>query len=61
MKLLWEWSIESFPFEQQPKVSSSQIRSLVSLDFIQRTENNVLISPTGTGEVDWRQGYYERH
>ena len=49
-KLPWEWSIESFPFEQQPKVSPSQIRSLAGLDFIQRTENIVLIGPPGTGK-----------
>ena len=49
-KLPTAWSIESFPFEQQPNVSPHQIRSLSGLDFIRRCENIVLIGPPGTGK-----------
>ncbi|MBT6477505.1 MAG: ATP-binding protein [Gammaproteobacteria bacterium] len=59
-KLPWEWSIESFPFEQQPKVSPSQIRSLASLDFIQQTENIVLIGPPGAGKSGLATGLLRR-
>lgn len=49
-KLPAQWSIESFPFDRQPKVSPAQIRSLANLDFIQRRENIVFIGSPGTGK-----------
>ena len=50
-KLRWPWSLESFPFEKQPGVNASQIRSLASLDFVQRARNLVFIGPPGTGKT----------
>lgn len=49
-KLPWEWSIDTFPFEQQPEVSPHQIHSLAGLGFIERAENIVFIGPPGTGK-----------
>jgi len=50
-KLRWPWSLETFPFEKQPGVNASQIRSLASLDFLQRAQNLVFIGPPGTGKT----------
>jgi DNA replication protein DnaC len=49
-RLPWRWTLESFPFEQQPAVNRTQILNLASLDFIRRAENLVLIGPPGTGK-----------
>ena len=49
-KLPWEWSLDTFPFAQQPGVSPHQIRSLAGLEFIKRSENIVFIGPPGTGK-----------
>ena len=50
-KLPWDWTLESFPFKQQPGVNATQIRSLASLDFVQRAQNLVFIGPPGTGKT----------
>ena len=42
------WTLESFPFKQQPGVNQKQIRTLAELDFIARAENLVFIGPSGT-------------
>ncbi len=55
-KLPWKWSIETFPFEQQPGVSPHQVRSLAGLDFIKRSENIVFIGPPGTGKSGLAMG-----
>jgi len=49
-KLPWDWSLESFPFAQQPGVSAAQIKGLAGLDFIERAQNIVFIGPPGTGK-----------
>lgn len=49
-KLPWDWSIDTFPFNQQPAVKVSQIKSLAGLDFIARAQNIVFIGPPGTGK-----------
>jgi len=49
-KLPWDWSLESFPFDQQPGVNAAQIKSLAGLDFIERAQNIVFIGPPGTGK-----------
>jgi DNA replication protein DnaC len=49
-KLPWDWTLASFPFEQQPNINKSQIMSLASLDFIHRLENIVFIGPPGAGK-----------
>lgn len=50
-RLIQPWCLETFPFDLQPGVSASQIRSLAGLDFIQRTQNLVFIGPPGTGKT----------
>ncbi len=50
-KLPWDWSIESFPFDKQPAVNTSQIKSLAGLDFISRAQNIVFIGNPGTGKT----------
>jgi len=49
-KLPWDWSIDTFPFDKQPAVSISQIKSLAGLDFIGRAQNIVFVGPPGTGK-----------
>jgi DNA replication protein DnaC len=49
-KLPEPWSLETFPFERQPGVSRRLIRELAELDFVARSENVVLIGPTGVGK-----------
>lgn len=49
-KLPWDWSIDTFPFDQQPAVNISQIKSLAGLDFIGRAQNIVFVGPPGTGK-----------
>lgn len=49
-RMPWDWTLESFPFTQQPGVNKSQIKTLASMDFIRRAENLVLIGPPGTGK-----------
>ena len=49
-KLPWDWSLETFPFAQQPGVNPAQIKGLAGLDFIPRAQNLVFIGPPGTGK-----------
>ena len=44
-----QWTLESFPFKQQPSVSRRQIRELAELEFIPKAVNVVFIGPTGVG------------
>ena len=50
-KLPWDWSLDTFPFVQQPAVKASQIKSLAGLDFIGRAQNIVFVGPPGTGKT----------
>lgn len=50
------WTIESFPFDQQPGVRQAAIRQLASLDFIPRAENIVLVGDTGVGKTGLASG-----
>lgn len=50
------WTLESFPFKQQPGVSRRQIRELAELDFVPKAENIVLIGPTGVGKTGLASG-----
>lgn len=50
-KLPWDWTLDTFPFDQQPGVDRAQIRALAGLDFLQRKENILLIGPTGSGKT----------
>jgi len=49
-RLPWQWTINSFPFDQQPAVNKTQIMTLAGLDFMQRRENIVLRGNTGVGK-----------
>jgi DNA replication protein DnaC len=49
-KMPWDWTLESFPFTQQPGVNQTQIKTLAGLDFVRRAENLVFIGPPGTGK-----------
>jgi len=49
-KMPWDWTLESFPFAEQPGVNQSQIKTLAGLDFVRRAENLVFIGPPGTGK-----------
>lgn len=46
-----EWTLESFPWKRQPGVSRKQFRGFAALDFIGKSENIVLIGPTGVGKT----------
>lgn len=50
-KIPWDWSIDTFPFKQQPEINKSQIMSLTKLDFIKKFENITLIGKPGTGKT----------
>ena len=55
-RLPWQWTLESFPFAQQPGVNKAQIMGLGDLDFLRRAENLVLIGGTGTGKTGIAMG-----
>jgi IstB-like ATP binding protein len=44
------WTLETFPFKDQPGVNKRQIMSLAELDFIATATNIVFIGPTGVGK-----------
>jgi DNA replication protein DnaC len=44
-RMPWNWSLESFPFEQQPGIDKRQIQTLAGLEFLRRTDNILLIGP----------------
>lgn len=50
-RLPWPWTLQTFPFERQPGVNKSQIRTLAGLEFVRRAENVLLIGDTGTGKT----------
>jgi DNA replication protein DnaC len=50
-KLPWQWTLDSFPFAQQPGVDKAQILGLGGLDFVRRAFNVVLIGKPGTGKT----------
>jgi DNA replication protein DnaC len=50
-RMPWNWSLESFPFEQQPGIDKRQIQTLAGLEFLRRTDNILLIGPPGTGKT----------
>jgi DNA replication protein DnaC len=51
-----EWTLESFPWKRQPGVSRKQFRGFAGLDFIGKSENIVLIGPTGVGKTGLASG-----
>ena len=49
-KMPWDWTINSFPFDNQPGVNKNQIMTLAGLDFLQRGENIIFHGKTGVGK-----------
>jgi DNA replication protein DnaC len=45
------WSLETFPWQQQPGVDKSQIEQMAELGFIPRAANLVFIGNTGVGKT----------
>jgi len=45
------WSLETFPWKEQPGVSKAQIEQLAELGFIPRAANLVFIGDTGVGKT----------
>jgi DNA replication protein DnaC len=45
------WSLETFPWDQQPSINKAQIEQLAELDFIPRAANLVFIGNTGVGKT----------
>lgn len=50
------WSLETFPFKQQPGVSQRSMHQLAQLDFIPTATNLVFIGPTGVGKTGLASG-----
>ena len=50
------WTLESFPFKQQPGVSRRQIQELAELEFISKATNLVFIGPVGVGKTGLASG-----
>jgi DNA replication protein DnaC len=50
-KLPERWTLESFPFDQQPGVNRTQIRQLGELDFVARAANLVFVGETAVGKT----------
>lgn len=49
-KMPWDWTLNSFPFDQQPGVNKNQIMTLAGLDFLERGENIIFHGKTGVGK-----------
>jgi len=49
-KLPWDWTLNSFPFAQQPGVNKNQVMTLAGLDFLHRGENIIFHGKTGVGK-----------
>jgi DNA replication protein DnaC len=50
------WTIDTFPFDQQPGVHRTQIRQLAELDFVARAANVVFIGETAVGKTGLATG-----
>lgn len=50
------WTMETFPFDQQPGVNRTQIRQLAELDFVARAANLVFIGETAVGKTGLATG-----
>ena len=55
-RIPWEWTLKTFPFDQQPGVSKAQIQQLAGLSFLERKENIVFIGGPGTGKSGLASG-----
>jgi DNA replication protein DnaC len=55
-QLPWPWTLDTFPFKDQPNVNKTQIMGLAKLDFIKRSENLIFIGSPGTGKSGLAMG-----
>ena len=55
-RIPWDWTLKTFPFDQQPGVSKAQIQQLAGLSFLERKENIVFIGDPGTGKSGLASG-----
>jgi DNA replication protein DnaC len=55
-RIPWDWTLKTFPFDQQPGVSKAQIQQLAGLSFLERKENIVFIGGPGTGKSGLASG-----
>lgn len=55
-KIPWTWTLNTFPYEQQPSVDRTRIMTLAGLDFMQRGENIIFTGSTGTGKSGLASG-----
>ena len=55
-RIPWDWTLKTFPFDQQPGVSKAQIQQLAGLSFLERKENIVFIGNPGTGKSGLASG-----
>ena len=58
--LPWDWTLDTFPFKEQPCINRSQINSLAKLSFIERKENLIFIGEPGTGKSGLAIGLLRR-
>lgn len=49
-KLPWDWTLDTFPFKQQPCINKTQIMGLAKLGFMERSENIIFIGKPGAGK-----------
>lgn len=50
-KMSWGWTLDTFPFKEQPAVNKSEIMELATLNFMERSENIIFIGEPGTGKT----------
>jgi len=50
------WTLETFPWKEQPAVDRTQIREIAELDFVAKGTNVVFIGPTGVGKTGLATG-----
>jgi len=50
-KIPYDWSLKTFPFDQQSAIDKTRIMGLADLSFIGRAENIVFIGNPGTGKT----------
>jgi DNA replication protein DnaC len=55
-RIPWDWTLKTFPFDQQPGISKAQIQQLAGLSFLERKENIVFIGEPGTGKSGLASG-----
>lgn len=55
-KIPWSWTLNTFPFKQQPAVNKTRIMTLAGLDFIEQGENIIFCGPPGTGKSGLASG-----